>query len=207
MNRDENNKKREQELDELLDGALSRYTNAQPRAGLGDRILANLRQQPERTESSWWSWNWNSMTVGGAAVAVVVLVALALSFSTRQHSESQVAPSVTANIHSTPRRTSPEPAHKLDAVAARPRISEAKRLLAKSNAASSREQEVTAVPHQAVFPSPAPPSEQERMMLTYVKQTPLDVLVAVSEEQQQHEQAWLEEMNQLQKSAQKSGSL
>jgi flagellar motor component MotA len=43
--------------------------------------------------------------------------------------------------------------------------------------------------------------------LSYVHRTPKEILVAVSEEQQQHEQEWLEQMNQLQKSAQKSGSL
>ena len=118
---------REKHLDAILDAALALYhRDAEPRTGLEDRILANLRTQPLAQRPRWLAWPW--MTAA-------------------------------------------------------------------------------AVPHQEVFPSPAPLSQQERLLLSYVKLTPEKVLIAVSEEQQLHEQQWMQEIEQMQKSQQKSEHL
>ena len=56
-------------LDRLLDGALAQYSQVEPRAGLEERVLANLRSQP--AHRPWWMW-----VAIPAAVAAVVLVAI-----------------------------------------------------------------------------------------------------------------------------------
>lgn len=193
---------REKHRDQLLDGALANYANAEPRAGLEDRILANLRTQPAAETSSWFNWKW----MVASAAAAVLLIALFLSPWKRQ--QSPIAPSSTASNRNNvaPNRTqtngtqaskTPPRATTL-ASAARPMT--AKWHAPRAAAASGNRQQLAAVPHQAVFPSPVAPSAQERMLLSYVKQTPREVLVAMSEEQQQHEQEWLQEMDRSQKS-------
>jgi hypothetical protein len=206
-NNDQNN---DQRLDKVLDASLANYSAVEPRGGLEDRILANLRTQPAATQSSWWSWKW--MLAGGAAVAAMVLIALMLSpWRNPKAQESQVVLNVlTAKDNATSRKGVETPP--TVAAVSRPAVSRTGRprfRAVKSNATagSQNRQQVAAVPHQAVFPSPLGPSEQEKMLLSYVKRTPPEILIALSEEQQQREQEWLDETNWAQKSARKSGSL
>jgi hypothetical protein len=68
MNREE----RERMVDRLLNEALSPQ-EVEPRAGLEQRILADLRAQPQRRP--WWKWVW--------APAVVVLIVIGLVVTRR----------------------------------------------------------------------------------------------------------------------------
>lgn len=62
--------KNDKQFDELLDNALTDYSNVEPRAGLEGRILANLATaEPEN--KSWFRW-WQ--LIGFASVAVIALV-------------------------------------------------------------------------------------------------------------------------------------
>ena len=62
---------REPDLDQVLDQALARYSDVEPRAGLEERILANLRSQPQ--PRPWWmTWR---MPALAAAILVAALVA------------------------------------------------------------------------------------------------------------------------------------
>jgi len=46
------------EFDDMLDAALAKYAAAEPRAGLDERVLANLRAERARvTERACWRWS------------------------------------------------------------------------------------------------------------------------------------------------------
>lgn len=73
-----NNNKREQFTADLLDAALMRYRNVEPRTGLEERILANL--QTERQSVRWFWWQWRPVL---ASTAVIVILFAALSLTKR----------------------------------------------------------------------------------------------------------------------------
>jgi len=58
------------QFDSVLDKALSEYREAEPLAGLEDRVLQRLRLQPEDRQITWWKW------AAVAACAALVLIAL-----------------------------------------------------------------------------------------------------------------------------------
>ena len=58
------------ELDRMLNTGLASYAAVEPRAGLNDRILANLRMQQAQPPSRWWQW---SLAAGLAAVIAVTI--------------------------------------------------------------------------------------------------------------------------------------
>jgi hypothetical protein len=68
----ENNRGREKFAEELLDAALSNHRGAEPKDGLEDRVLANMRQQPRSARPA----SWNPASVMLAAVIVLALFAV-----------------------------------------------------------------------------------------------------------------------------------
>src|SRR5256885_17161779 len=89
-------------IDQILDASLANYNRAaEPRAGLEDRILANLRTQPVPAASGWLSWQW--LTGGAVAVAAVVLLAVLLMPRTQR----QQTPTQTAAKIDVPRAAAP----------------------------------------------------------------------------------------------------
>jgi hypothetical protein len=148
-------------LDRDLDGALAKYTAVEPRAGLNERILANLRAQQERILGiSWWRWT----TV--LAAVVVVAAALAWRWSrpsppavTNHPSISTPAQAPTTQLASGGESTIVRPAKPAairtgDSHRVRPVV------------------EVAAQPKLDQFPSPEPLSEQEQILQHYVAQYP-----------------------------------
>jgi len=190
---------REKQLDAALDAALAHYNrDAEPRVGLEDRILANLRTQPLAQKPRWLSWRW--MTA--AAITAIVLIAILLTPRTQPKPSPNPITAAANNAKTSTVQNAPK------IVASK--VTPMKRRSAKSKPAKETitpSPQLAAVPHQPVFPAPAPLSQQERMLLSYVRRTPETVLIAVSEEQQLHEQQWMQEMEQLQKSQQKSEHL
>ncbi|MGE0128328.1 MAG: hypothetical protein AB7U82_09635 [Blastocatellales bacterium] len=63
---------RDRFVEELLDAALASHHSAEPRAGLEERVLANLRQQPRMARAVLW----NSAPVMIAVVAMFSLFAV-----------------------------------------------------------------------------------------------------------------------------------
>lgn len=59
------------ELDRALDAALAKYAAAQPRQGLEDRVLANLRAERARVPYRAW-WRWSVMALTAAIVIVAI---------------------------------------------------------------------------------------------------------------------------------------
>lgn len=166
---------REEFVDRFVEEGLARYSDAEPRRGLEQRVLANLRAQPKKRP--WWVWL-------PAPVAAALLVGLVLWLTRPQPRPPMVvertpsAPVVSPRISSS--QTAPEPVAKrrpLRAAHAQARIAVAQRRNG---------------PRQPVFPSPAPMSEQERLLLAFVKQHP-DEAQAVVREQEEWRKA-VEEM-------------
>jgi len=155
MNREEH----ERMVDRVLNEALAPQ-EIEPRAGLEQRILANLRAQPE--PRPWWRWPWVP-----AVVAVVIALAVGLRMTDLT---PPVKPPVVVE-----RQPSIAPAPKIAPAPAvrahvRPRLGSPATLVI---AASVTPPEP---PRQDVFPSPEPLSEQERLFYQFVRQSPREAV-------------------------------
>ncbi len=147
------------DLDRLLDAALKKYSSVEPRAGLEDRVLANLHVEQTRVPArTWWQW-------GLAALAAIVVVAIALAFRSEKHLKPNVVQQTP-----TPARTPDAPetqiaSHEATAPSTRPvRPRTSDRRVAAARA--------TPVPKLDQFPSPQPLSEEETILAGYIKQDP-----------------------------------
>jgi hypothetical protein len=156
-NMDRNKTQPEDELDRLLDAALAKYVDVDPRAGLENRIMANLRSG-QSTTRPWWRW-------GAAAALAAILIVLALSLrSNRSH------PKTANHLQVTPSQRTPSPevrrASGFGSGAVRPHKS---RPVLTAHALS-RKTVVSEDPKLDQFPSPQPLNDQERMLALYVAQ-------------------------------------
>jgi hypothetical protein len=73
-----------EQLDSILDEALSTYRDAEPLAGIEGRVLHRLRMQPGQSRTTWWKW--------GSVAACVAMLAFAAWLGLRSHgSQTPVA--------------------------------------------------------------------------------------------------------------------
>ena len=152
------------EFDRELDAALAKFAEVEPRAGLEERVLANLRAQREGTLFR----KWRQWTALAAVTAVMIVVALSLVWrpvGSQQAVKTRHQPSKTkdgtergAEVAMNRERNSPRAAHPV--------------FLKKSAMRSSRPPQptVAAAAHLNQFPSPQPLSEQEMILVSYVAQ-------------------------------------
>jgi hypothetical protein len=178
MNKDSNMDptNRKNDVDEWLDSALGQYSNAQPRAGLESRILANLQAERRRlAERKRWWW----ASAGTMAAAAAIALAVWLGHTSNRHSPNE--PSLTAkhDAQSVPRtQVSPE-VHPItpptqyedekDCVVMGLFPVEARRSPAHRHQATEVRSDE---PRLAQFPAPAPLSDQEKLLARYVEQFP-----------------------------------
>jgi len=155
-------KERDPFVDQLLDASLARYAEVEPRPGLEERLLAGVRAEPPRP--LWWRWAWLPATAG----AVVLIVAGAIVLSERRE-PVRLAPPV-ARTAEAPAPPAPAPSPKETVPAAR--------VKATPLAPRSATVLLAALPRREEFPSTAPLSEQERLLLRYVQGTPREELLA-----------------------------
>jgi hypothetical protein len=138
--------------DRLLDASLSLYASDAPRAGLESRVLARVRAARRAERFRVWAW-------AGALTAAVVL-ALTLRIPWRPPPPVKTARIAIGSY--------------LPPVAAR--VTAPTRELRARPGRARRAQPAERRPEQ--FPTPAPLSEQEKLLLVYVKETPKSVLAA-----------------------------
>lgn len=144
-------------LDRMIDAALQRYASTEPRAGLEERILANLHAAEVRTESrTWWIWGF------AFAMAAIILVAgtFAWRWSKPAHPSVANRPAIEWRpvVPRLPTRDAASAPHKK---------------VPHRVAARGAEHELAATnPKLDVFPSPLPLSEQEKILAFYVRQYP-----------------------------------
>jgi len=144
------------ELDRVLDAALAKYAAVEPRTGLEERVLANLRSAAPLANGAWWRWGL------AAALAAVLLIVITLAWRSRAPSHPAIANHPTSTEH---HDAGPEKnvAHHDANVIPRPR-------LAHRTHAPGSAPVVAAVPKLDQFPSPHPMSEQEQILASYVAQ-------------------------------------
>jgi len=156
-------KREERFVDELLDSALARYAQAEPRPGLEGRLLARLRSEPEPAA---FGWRWLPM----AAAAAVVLAAVLYFAGSRTSRPTEVAVQPPPAV--APAQTAPAVTPKASApVASRPAAKRLSAPRALAAAASGRRQQ---------FPTPGALSEQEQLLVRFVHQTPPQELQVVA---------------------------
>lgn len=149
----------EDESERALDAALAQYTSVEPRAGLEERILANLRSADAPTIAHPW-WNWR---IAAVLAATLLITASVLS---RWNKASQ-PPIVVQRPQITGEPIAPQVAHRENSPASQ------KNLPRHRGMRTQPQQEIVAVgPKLDVFPSPLPLSEQEKILSLYVEKYP-----------------------------------
>lgn len=158
MKHDNENRRTSDDLDRTLDAVLARYGSVEPRTGLEERILANLRSADVPTGThAWWT---RRMAAVLAAVLMIALLGWRWNKASRppivihrpEINEEPIAPRVAT------RETNPAPQTKW------PRRSRIRTRV--------QPEIVGAGPKLDVFPSPLPLSEQEKILALYVEQYP-----------------------------------
>lgn len=174
-------KDKQMQIDDMLDSMLANYSAVEPRPGLETRILANLREAEKEAAHGWWNFKW--LWAGAVAAALIVAAVLIggrrrveppthVMVKTTQpvprpeiQSHAPIAPKETVRIH---RRKPVSPTHAQNATLA----------------LSQR---------PANFPTPTPLSEQERLMFTYLANTPQEIVIAQiprNDDQKESEAFW-----------------
>lgn len=148
----------------LLEASLKRYRSEEPRAGLENRILANVRGSDHALQPRRWVW-------ALAASAVVLLVAIVvLRFTSRPAPRTATVSPAVQSV--TPKVETPK------MVAVAPPISSVPRR------PGQRPQTTTArLRRPEQFPTPAPMTGQEKLLLLYVQSTPASELAATTTEE------------------------
>ena len=162
-------KDKQMQIDDMLDSLLANYSSAEPRPGLETRILANLRDEAEKqTAQGWWNFKW--LWAGMVAAAIIVAAVL---ISGRH----RVAPPTNVVVKTS--QPAPQPEIQPHAPIAR---KETARVHRRKPSAPKRQQNATLALSQrpAVFPTPTPLSEQEKLLLSYVAGTPREEVIAQS---------------------------
>jgi hypothetical protein len=143
------------ELDRMLDAALKQYGSVEPRDGLEDRVLANLRSESLNSPSRTWRW--------GIGAAVVAALAMVLAVTWRLHPQSHDTVTQHSAV-STPRIDDHPASHEDRASERKTEVQTRHRPLRLASAA----QVVNVYPKLDQFPSPQPLSEQEKLLASYV---------------------------------------
>jgi hypothetical protein len=158
----------ERKLDELLDSALAVYSVEEPRAGLEGRVLAAIREDAERPRAAWWSLAW---LAGAAAVAGAAALILGLLFFRPAKKPMKVeaktpVPEMHAPVPQTSYPSGVGSNSKVVAQRKRPVHHE------------TQPAELAQRDRPPVFPTPTGLSEQEKLLLSYLAQTPTEELIA-----------------------------
>jgi hypothetical protein len=155
---------RHDELDRVLDAALAKYAAVDPRPGLEERVLANLGAEWQWVPNRAW-WRWSAL----AAVAAVAIVAIALAWRPGKPSHPEIA----KHPPTLPQGAREPGAQIVSNDGGNQVRSHDHRPVRKTIARRSPTPVVTAGnPKLGEFPSPAPLSEQERLLRNYVAEYP-----------------------------------
>jgi hypothetical protein len=194
-------------LSRELNAALAKYSAVEPRAGLENRVLANLQAQRDHVLArSWWRWSFGSATAMFIALAIIVASLAGRSGKThapvtRYHSTTTapvVAQSGQRNAQDGSGRNNAErnsteknSTEKNDLErsirpAGRPATHRSPQL-AGANAHPKLDQ----------FPSPQPLSEQEKILASYIRNYPKNAILlararteALRKDQLEETRAW-----------------
>jgi hypothetical protein len=177
-------KDKQMRIDDMLDSLLTNYSVAEPRPGLETRILANLREAEEKEAAhGWWSFKW--LWAGVVAVAIIVAAVLV-------NGRHRVEPPTNVIVKTNQRGPQPEEIQPHVPIAGQETAKIHRR---KPSRVPTTQQNATLAltDRPAIFPTPTPLSEQERLMFTYLENTPQEIVVAQlprNNDQQESEAFW-----------------
>jgi len=154
----------EKQLDPLLDSLLANYADAEPRPGFETRLLAALREPKPRLR---FGWLW-------AAAAGVAMAAAVFAVYYSQSAELPPPPRIEA---AGPPVLAPPIFSHPGTVVVEGTTRHPGKLRIEPPALVS-----VAGPRQEVFPTPEPLSEQERLMMQYLRGTPREEVAAHARE-------------------------
>jgi hypothetical protein len=147
------------DLDRALDAALAKYAAVEPRAGLEQRVLAQLQSESTRLPKyTWWQWS----VAGAIAVVLAFTFALAWRWNRPAKTVGQQYPSAPIEIVQ-PSATQVAANGEIEAV--RQRHKTTRQHVQQPSAFADG-------PKLDQFPSPRPLSEQEKLALEYVERFP-----------------------------------
>jgi hypothetical protein len=158
-------KERNPFVDELLDASLANYRNVTPRAGLERRLLVGL--QEARRRRRWLAWG-AALATGAAGVLLLV------------HALRVQPPLEPRRAVSTPVRESAQPTAPVTAANRPAALRQAVETTRKARP-KVPVREVLHRPEQ--FPTPVPLTEQEKLLLLYVREAPRSMLTAETDQQ------------------------
>jgi hypothetical protein len=150
----------DQRFSQELDAALAKYRTIEPRVGIEDRVLANLRAKNEQATPAW-------MNRFAFSILAAAAIAFGLLLVWRTHkSAHDIAgqPSPAQTLKQEQART--HPANNENSARNRGLLlpPERKRIAHRVHRTVS----TISIPRQEIFPSPQPLSEQEQMLADYV---------------------------------------
>lgn len=161
---------KDKQMDKILDSLLANYSSAEPRPGLETRILANLREAEEKkAPQGWWNFKW---IWAGLVTAAIVIAAVLIGGRNRTTPPTHVI--VKTN------QPAPQPEIQPQAPAVRNEAAIAHRRKPSMSPATRQSATLALSDRPAVFPTPTPLSEQERLLLRYYAGTPREEVVAQS---------------------------
>jgi hypothetical protein len=152
---------RNDKVDRELDTALARFAAAEPRIGLEQRILANLRAERRHAFAPGW-WRWPLV----AALAAVIVMIVSISWRSAKVSNitAQHQPAPTNEYNRT------QTANNNEIGLIRPHNAASERWA--KHPVSHPASAIAAAAKLDQFPSPQPLSEQEAMLARYVAKFP-----------------------------------
>ena len=147
--------------DQWLESALIQFGRAEPRVGLENRLLANLRAERAQAylRRRWWR------ALGMVASLAAILVAVRVEERDRERKPESTAATSTTNRAEARELVQPRPIPQI--------VHPAREVVLRRPAhRPTRDLAVASTPKLAQFPSPQPLSEQERILASYVAKYP-----------------------------------
>jgi hypothetical protein len=155
------------DFDRILDDALAEYREAEPLAGLEDRVLQRVKSQAERRRKLWWQWS------AIAAATAVLAIAAWIGLSGRARHDLVPMPSVAQKQMPV---APPAPDTDTRAANRKPvahRLPETRTVHSRNYIPGSTQLAATEhAPVPTQFPSPAPLKPEERVLLALAQTHP-----------------------------------
>lgn len=152
--------------EQLLDGTLRRLASEEPAPGLDGRVLARLQARKNFLPGSFWEWR---LAAGAALLAILVLAI----FWPAHTPPRDVAKPNRENLRSA--MAAPQPSVSISKPLTKASVS---RQMPQHFVRQRGKVQALREPRLAMFPSPAPLSQQEKLLLQYVKAVPPSNLLA-----------------------------
>jgi len=183
MTDDPTKQNNDQYLEDLLGKGLVEYSAVDPRPGLESRILANIQEERSTTITPAWSFaSWLSPQMRWAGAVAVLILAAGLSWKLMPSSSETNTQKPSQVITSAGTETMDPEVRPALGTKNNPNTSHPRSVISPTTQYPTQtELAVAQEPVRlAVFPSPSPLTDQEKLMLAYMKQTNRNELIAQS---------------------------